>query len=492
MAKKKSNIILWIVGIILLLLVLSQLNILKIQPKSQPETVGIKVHYWNNGVEVIPKQGLFSVVTPPGADFNQISLDIYVTNTGNVPINNIYIADASPVEFKNAFNLTNSTLNIGDSVILSSNNMTTSQFEPYNQPVRFFINISVKNNFTNEITYTSQYVDLTIIPSNLELKSGTITLDGNLTYQIVTVYPGATILVGPKGYLNIFATKNISIYGAIIGDGVGYAGGIMPHYVRTGNSGTGPGYGGAGYEYVLGVSSKSFASGGGGAGHVSSGGVGGSCESVASGPAGITYGSNNYIFEMGSGGGSGGTSTVGDIDGGGPGGSGGASITLISKKITINGTISVNGSRGGDGHAGTVGTDSSGGGGGGSGGKIILLANDLNINGAKMLSKGGDGGNGKQAAYTGKSECGTGGGGGSGGSIIIAYRNSLQDTSSMIVNGGSGGTYDKSGSPSSCNAGTAGGNGSKYSSLDSNLGTSCCLTMLCVINRLSCGGPSAP
>jgi hypothetical protein len=143
MVKKKDNFILWIVGIILLLLVLSQFGIFK---KKEDNVVGMKVHYWNNGVEVFPDKpkGLFSIVSNENTSgiFDSLSFDIKITNFGGFPTSNIHIADASPIEFKNALPSTVFNLSAGESRTLSSQNMSTAQFEHYPQPISFWVKMA--------------------------------------------------------------------------------------------------------------------------------------------------------------------------------------------------------------------------------------------------------------------------------------------------------------------------------------------------------------
>jgi len=132
---KKNNTI-WIVGIVIFLIVVTQLNI--------PKESGMILtpRYYKDGLEVFPTKGLFSIVTPPGGIFDQISFDISVTNTGNVPISDMQIVDAYPLIFKNSLATTTQLLEIGQTKKLwTSGLMDTSQFESIS-PVNFWINVS--------------------------------------------------------------------------------------------------------------------------------------------------------------------------------------------------------------------------------------------------------------------------------------------------------------------------------------------------------------
>lgn len=157
MASKKDNTILWIIGIILALLILNYYQ------KSQDEGIGLKVHYYQNGIEVFPNTGLFSTVTPPGGTFDAIRLDITGKNTGGSDLTNMQIVNATPLAFKNALPTTTQTLTVGQTKTLwTSSVMTTSQFETMAQPVRFWVNISGKDVYTGKTIYNSGYVGLFI------------------------------------------------------------------------------------------------------------------------------------------------------------------------------------------------------------------------------------------------------------------------------------------------------------------------------------------
>jgi len=159
---KNDNTIFWIIGIaIVVFLILPNL-----QAPKEGGMIGLNVHYYKDGVEVIPKKGFlgFSVVTPPGGTFDQIAFDISATNQ-DIPYENIQVVDASPQAFKDALvGATPQTLAIQETKTLwISDFMDTIQFESISQPVRFFVNISAVNDYTEAIEYVGGYIDLTII-----------------------------------------------------------------------------------------------------------------------------------------------------------------------------------------------------------------------------------------------------------------------------------------------------------------------------------------
>ena len=154
---KNQNTIFCIIGAVILVA-----PIINSQISKETEMVGLNVHYYKDGVEVFPYKGLFSIVTPPGRSFDQISLDIAGTATG-VPFSNIRIVDTTPTAFKNALPSTSKSLTIGESKTLwASSLIDTIQFESMIQPVRFRFNFSAINDYTKETVYGGDYVDLTI------------------------------------------------------------------------------------------------------------------------------------------------------------------------------------------------------------------------------------------------------------------------------------------------------------------------------------------
>ena len=66
---KKDNTIFWIIGIVILLVVVTNYY----QAPEEEGMIGLTPHYYKDGVEVFPTKGLFgfSIVTPPGGSFDQ-------------------------------------------------------------------------------------------------------------------------------------------------------------------------------------------------------------------------------------------------------------------------------------------------------------------------------------------------------------------------------------------------------------------------------------
>ena len=155
---KNENTILWIIGIaVVVFLILPN-----IQTSKEEGMIGLNVHYYQDGKEVFPKFGVFSIVTPPGGGFDQIGINIDGSAT-NVSFSNIQIVGASPSAFLNALPVTTQTLSIGQSkTLFTSSLIDTVQFEALPQPVRFWINISAVNDYTGETEYSTGFVDLTI------------------------------------------------------------------------------------------------------------------------------------------------------------------------------------------------------------------------------------------------------------------------------------------------------------------------------------------
>ncbi len=163
--KKQNNTILWIIGIVIFFLVITQTNIFKEQ---ETEMLGLNIHYYKEGVEVFPTKGFFgfSIVTPPGGSYDQISFDISATNTGDVPFSDVKVYTATPTAFLSAlgYPTTPQSLNIGESKTLwTSDLIDTIQFESMGQPVNFIVSISAVNDYTEETVYVnSNLMALTI------------------------------------------------------------------------------------------------------------------------------------------------------------------------------------------------------------------------------------------------------------------------------------------------------------------------------------------
>jgi hypothetical protein len=187
---KNNNWIFWIIGIIVLFLVITQTDLLK--PK-QTEFATISVQYYNDGVEVIPQKSLFSIVTPPGGSYNQISFSIGATATGK-SYSNIRVVSATPTAFLSALPTNSTNLSIGQSkTLFVSSLMTASQFETMPQPVRFWVNISAKDDYTGQTVYVQGSLNLTIMPASSAM--WTANADGNSVTKIsptgtMTTYTG--------------------------------------------------------------------------------------------------------------------------------------------------------------------------------------------------------------------------------------------------------------------------------------------------------------
>ena len=172
---KNDNTIFWIIGIVILLVVVANYY----QAPEEEEMIGLTPHYYKDGVEVFPTKGFlgFSVVTPPGGSYDQISFDISATNL-DVPITNIQVVDASPIAFKNALPTTTQSLAIGENKTLwTSGLMDTVQFEAVS-PVNFWIEVSGKNTYTDETIYPDRSY------------SGDISFQPYVAYSTYTCYSG--------------------------------------------------------------------------------------------------------------------------------------------------------------------------------------------------------------------------------------------------------------------------------------------------------------
>ena len=146
---KNNNTILWIIGIIILVVLISNYQ------KPEEGMIGLKAHYYKDGVEVFPQFSLFrfSVVTPPGGSYDQISFDI-IAIAQDVSIANIQVVGAYPQIFEDALaSATLQSLAIGESKKLwTSDLMDTVQFEAIS-PVNFWIELSGENSYTQETIY---------------------------------------------------------------------------------------------------------------------------------------------------------------------------------------------------------------------------------------------------------------------------------------------------------------------------------------------------
>ena len=156
---KNDNTIFWIIGIaIFVFLILPN-----IQQKQDDGFVELNVHYYDaNKNEVFPEKSLFSIVTPPGITTDFIRISISGTASG-ISRSNIKIVSASPSALFNSLPTTMQSLTAGETRILwTSDYIATSQFESMTQPVRFWANISAKNDYTGLTEYSEGFVDLKI------------------------------------------------------------------------------------------------------------------------------------------------------------------------------------------------------------------------------------------------------------------------------------------------------------------------------------------
>ena len=149
---KNDNTIFWIIGIVILVFIILP----QLQAPTEEGMIGLTPHYYKDGVEIFPKFSLwrFSVVTPPGEAFDQISFDISATNIGDIPFENIKVVNAYPQAFKDALvGATPKTLAVQETKTLwFSDNMTTEQFESIS-PVNFWVEVSGENTYTEETIY---------------------------------------------------------------------------------------------------------------------------------------------------------------------------------------------------------------------------------------------------------------------------------------------------------------------------------------------------
>ncbi len=101
-------------------------------------------------------------VTPPGEFYTHISFDIFGSNTGDYPVTNIQIVDATPTIFLDALPTTKQSLAVGESNKLLWNS-SLIEVEPlinYIQPVTFWINIS--GMIVGYIFYEQDSIDLDV------------------------------------------------------------------------------------------------------------------------------------------------------------------------------------------------------------------------------------------------------------------------------------------------------------------------------------------
>lgn len=204
------------------------------------------------------------------------------------------------------------------------------------------------------------------------------------------------------GILAFLCNGTTTVEGTITAAGKGFRGGAGgARGSGAGTSGT-QGEGAAG----TGTSSSSANGNGGGAGIKNSdggagGGGGGLSTSGSNGGTGQGTGGTggtadggatlvDCVFGGGGGGGSGEQNTGSTGTGGGAGGPGGGFLYIVSKQLTVTGSISGNGSVGTAGY--NSGSEGSGGGGGGAGGSVFIKTRTAILGSSLVTSSGGTGG----------------------------------------------------------------------------------------------------
>jgi len=217
---KQNNTIFWIIGIaIVIFLILPQL-----QAPTEEGMIGLIPHYYKDGVEVFPKFSLlrFSVVTPPGGTYDQISFDISAINQ-DVPIENIQIIGASPQVFKDALPTTTQTLASEEiKTLWTSNLMDTEQFEAIS-PVNFWI----------EVSGIETYTDTTIFPDRAY--SGDISFEAYILHSTYNCYSGDVYWYDNLGIIN--DKKEECGTSAYTGSNYCYNNDVYRDYVTRGCSG---------------------------------------------------------------------------------------------------------------------------------------------------------------------------------------------------------------------------------------------------------------
>lgn len=274
--------------------------------------------------------------------------------------------------------------------------------------------------------------------------AGTITLTEPLTNTYAT---GAQVIVGKQyttvtidstktltakawngtvgGILFFYANTTTTVTGTITGTGKGFAGGsgVAGGQGYQGNSATGAGTqstsandnsGGGGTQ-----DGGSQSGGGGGGGHAAAGTAGQTKGGASGGSAGGSIGSSTLssLFMGGSGGG--GSRGSGVTGNAGNGGNGGGIIYIITKAITVTGSITNAGANG------TAGSDEGSGGGGGAGGSILLKSQTATLGTTLITAAAGSGGAGGINAGT--------GGAGSVGRIHLSYLTSFTGTTTPTI-----------------------------------------------------------
>ena len=147
---KNQNPIFYIIGAVILVALL-----LSSQVPKEEGMFSLTPHFYKDGVEVVPEKSLFTIITPPGGSYDQISFSIPGTASGEIPFSNIQIVDSYPLAFKNSLPSTTQSLTAGQSKTLwTSSLIDTEQFE--GQTINFWIEISAVNDYTGETVYADR------------------------------------------------------------------------------------------------------------------------------------------------------------------------------------------------------------------------------------------------------------------------------------------------------------------------------------------------
>jgi len=209
MAKKKTILIIF--GIVILIILIVVGSFLLYNNFKSDEPLGLKVHYYKDGVEVFPESVLQSFVTPPGIDIDQIAFDIIGTNEGDVDLSNIRItssSDSGPNVFPaSLISATPQTLLVGESKTLwNSSLMDTMDFESFPQPITFLV--VVTGDYGPITTTSSISFNLTIedpcLSEPVEILNSTYNLTNKETYVDINScqHWSYTIHIFPEYYTN--------------------------------------------------------------------------------------------------------------------------------------------------------------------------------------------------------------------------------------------------------------------------------------------------
>ena len=156
--------------IVILFVILFSAGIYSLLVNEEAKPLGLIVHYYNEGKEVT---GLFQQtwLSPLGGYYDEISFDVYGTNTGTIDVTGIEVIDAFPQELEDALliygNTISTELKVGETnkLLYESNIIDISQFS--GQTINFFVDVSgydatnqlVDNNGTISETITFHVVE---------------------------------------------------------------------------------------------------------------------------------------------------------------------------------------------------------------------------------------------------------------------------------------------------------------------------------------------